>query len=181
MRYTLDMAQKKTIAKHKQTPVILIAAIQQDRGIGYQGQLLYQLPEDMEHFKTLTSGHTVVMGRKTWESLPPSVRPLPHRDNIVITRDTSYTAAGAVVVHRFYQALEHASHDKKIFVIGGGEIYHQALSYADTLELTIIHGTQKADTFFPEFENYFEKESSSHEQISTKNKTIFQFVSYIKK
>ncbi len=177
----VNMARKKHVVKHKQTPVILIAAIQKDRGIGNQGKLLYQFREDMEHFKNITSGHTVIMGRKTWESLPATFRPLPNRENIVISRDSNYKAEGAIVVNRFYQALEKANPDKKMYVIGGGEIYRQALSYADTLELTIIEGNQNADTFFPEYENYFQEESSSQKYISSGDSIPFRFVTFIKK
>lgn len=168
-------------ASHKKTPVIIVAAIQKDRGLGYNNELLYSITEDMKHFTSLTKGHTVIMGRKTWESIPEKFRPLPDRDNIVVTRDEKYKAPGAKVVHRFYEALEHASADRKIFVIGGGEIYNQALSYTDTLELTIIDGNKKADAFFPEYKTYFTKEGSSQEYIDDKSGATYRFETYIKK
>lgn len=168
-------------APHKKTPVILVAAIQKDRGVGYGNQLLYSIPEDMKHFTTLTKGHTVIMGRRTWESIPEKYRPLPDRYNIVVTRDTKYKAPGAKVVHRFYEALEEAPVDKKVYVIGGGEIYRQALSYADTLELTIVDGNRKADAFFPEFEAYFSREGSSKEYTDEKSGATYKFETWIKK
>lgn len=167
--------------QHKKTPVILVAAIQKDRGLGYNNGLLYSIPEDMKHFTALTKGHTVIMGRKTWESIPEKYRPLPHRNNIVVTRNKNYVAPGATVVHRFYQALEQAPSDKRVYVIGGGEIYRQALSYADTLELTIIDGNKKADAFFPAFDKYFSKEGSSEKHIDPKSNAPYRFETYIKK
>ncbi len=175
------MARKKEVPKHKQTPVIIIAAIQSNRGIGYQENLLYQLSKDLEHFKKLTIGQTVIMGRKTWESLPTSVRPLPNRTNIVVSRDSQYQAPGATVVTRFYRALEVSPSHQRIYVIGGGEIYRQALSYADTLELTIIDGGEQADTFFPEYTSYFQEEGSSPHYIDKDTSTGYRFVTYIKK
>lgn len=174
------MPRKKKQLKHKQQPVIIIAAIGKDRGIGYQGNLLFKIKEDMKEFKKLTLNHTVIMGRKTWESLPKNLRPLPDRDNIVITRNQNYHPQGAKVVHRFYQALEEASPNKKIFVIGGGEIYRQALSYADALKLTIVDQQKKADVYFPEFNTYFQKESSSATYTDEATGLSYCFVDYIK-
>jgi|AntRauTorckE6833_2_1112554.scaffolds.fasta_scaffold94935_2 dihydrofolate reductase len=168
-------------AQHKKTPVILIAALQKDRGVGLNNELLYSIQEDMKHFTALTKGHTVIMGRKTWESIPQKYRPLPGRNNIVVTRNTEFTAPGATVVHRFYEALQCATEDAKIFVIGGGEIYNQALSYADTLELTIIDGDKKADAFFPEYTKYFSEEGRSEVFTDEKSQYSYQFVTYIKK
>ena len=171
---------RKKKAKHKKTPVILIAAIQQDRGIGFQGNLLFHIKEDMQHFVETTTGHTVIMGRKTWESIPEKYRPFKNRVNIVVTRNQQYKAPGAIVVNKFYEALEKAPEDKKIYVIGGGEIYRQALSYAEELELTIIHSNKKADSFFPNFEPYFVREAES-ETYTTQDGISYQFVSYLKK
>lgn len=175
------MPQKKQQVKHKQTPVILIAAIQSDRGIGYRGGLLHRIKEDMEHFVSTTRGHTVIMGRKTWESIPEKFRPFKDRVNIVVTRDTSYKAPGATVVHRFYEALEQAPHDKKIFIIGGGELYKHALSYADTLDLTIVHGSKEADVFFPSFDEGFKEESKSKRYHDTVSDLDYEFVQYVRK
>ena len=171
--------KKKAI--HKKTPVILIAAIQSDRGLGFNNDLLYSISEDMRHFTSLTKGHTVIMGRKTWESIPEKYRPLPERNNIVVTRNTNYQASGVKVVNRFYKALEEAGVDRKIYIIGGGEIYKQALSYADTLELTIIHGSKKADAFFPEYEQNFSKEGHSENYVDPETNTSYRFETWIKK
>lgn len=175
------MGRTKKQLLHKKQPVIIIAAITKNNGLGNNGTLLFHLKKDMEMFKQQTTGHTVIMGRKTWESLPKHIRPLPDRDNIVVTRNTEYRAKGATVAHRFYEALSIASPDKKIFVIGGGEIYRQALSYADTLQLTIIDTTIEADAFFPEYHQYFIEESRSKPMVDKKIGVRYSFVHFIKK
>ena len=138
--------------------IIIIAAVASNRVIGRDNQLLWNIPEDMAHFKTLTAGQTVVMGRKTWESLPPRFRPLPGRRNIVITRQGDYVAPGAEIAGSLEIALKIASTagaddrpaDKHIFVIGGGEIYQQAMAFATRLELTEVDDAPQGDTRFPE-------------------------------
>jgi dihydrofolate reductase len=175
------MPRTKAQAKHKKVPVILIAALGSNRGIGYQGDLLYHIKDDMKHFMDTTTGHTVVMGRKTWESIPEKFRPFNNRVNIVVTRDRSYDAPGATVVHRFYEALEAAPDERKIYVIGGGEIYKQALSYADSLDLTIIEDSKAADVFFPDYEKYFSLEGRSETYTDPETGLSYAFHSYVKK
>jgi dihydrofolate reductase len=131
--------------------LVLIAAVAADRVIGAAGQLPWRLPEDMKHFRTLTGGHAVIMGRKTWESLPVKFRPLPQRTNIVVSRDPAYDAPGAIVVNSLPAAIA-AAHAGLAFVIGGAEIYAQALPLADRLELTEIAATYTGDAFFPPFD-----------------------------
>lgn len=139
--------------------ISIIAAIQQkDRGLGFKNDLLYQLPEDMKFFREKTRDSVVIMGRKTWESIPEKFRPLPHRENIVVTRDEYYDAPGGHVVHSLPEAFACAAKnfaDKDVFVIGGGELYTQALPFADKLYLTIIDGDKPADVFFPTYEQGF--------------------------
>lgn len=133
-------------------PVVsLIAAVAANRAIGKNQQLLWHLPEDLRHFRDTTRGKTVVMGRKTWESLPPAFRPLPGRRNIVVTRDLHYPAAGAVVVHTLLEALAAVGAVDEVFVIGGAEIYAQALPLAQRLYLTEVGAEPEGDRFFPEF------------------------------
>jgi dihydrofolate reductase len=175
------MGRTKKQLPHKKQPVIIIAAITRNNGLGNNGDLLFHLKKDMEMFKQQTIGHTVIMGRKTWESLPEHVRPLPNRENIIVTRNFEYRAKGAKIAHRFYEALSLASPDKKIFVIGGGEIYRQALSYADTLQLTIIDVDIEADAFFPEYHQYFSEESRSKSIVDEKTGVHYSFVHFIKK
>ena len=130
-------------------PVLtLIAAIARNGVIGIDNRLPWRLPADLKHFKTLTLGHTVIMGRKTWESLPAGFRPLPGRRNIVVTRDAGYRAAGAVVAASLPAAIS-AAESGEAFVIGGAELYAAALPLADRLQLTEIDATFGGDTHFP--------------------------------
>ncbi|KVP97026.1 hypothetical protein WJ97_14500 [Burkholderia ubonensis] len=132
------------------TELILIAALARNRVIGHENQLCWHLPEDLARFRQLTRGHTVIMGRKTWESLPAAVRPLPGRQNIVISRQADYRAEGARLVTDLDQALSLADREK-VFVIGGAQLYTLALPRADVLELTEVELSPDGDAFFPEF------------------------------
>lgn len=130
--------------------IILIAAVAKNRVIGKDNQLLWNIPEDMAHFKALTSGKTVIMGRKTWESLPPRFRPLPGRRNIVISRQSTYAAPGAELAESIPAALALAAQDEQTFIIGGAEIYRETISLADRLELTELDLSPDGDAWFPE-------------------------------
>lgn len=129
--------------------VSLIAAMSENHVIGSAGGLPWRLPLDMRHFKTVTTGHPVVMGRKTFETLPG---PLPNRRNIVITRNPSYRADGAEVVPSLDDALALVAADAEVFVAGGGEVYRAAIARADRLYLTIVHASVPGDTSFPAFD-----------------------------
>lgn len=129
--------------------LILIAALTRDRGIGLKGQLLVHLPEDLQHFRRVTMGCPVVMGRKTWSSLPAQFRPLPGRRNVVISHDSHTPCPGAEVHTSLEAALEALSDAPKVFVIGGAQIYALALPWADELVLTEIDAQVPADAFFP--------------------------------
>lgn len=136
----------------------LIAAIGKNRELGRSGQLLWHLPDDMRRFKELTTGHPVIMGRKTWESLPEKFRPLPGRTNIVVTRQVGYEAPGAEVASSLdaaHAVAERAPGADEVFVIGGGELYSSALLYANRLYLTLVDAAAEADTFFPPYEQEF--------------------------
>lgn len=138
--------------------IAIIAAIGKNRELGRGGELLWRLPDDMRRFKELTTGHPVIMGRKTWESLPEKFRPLPGRTNIVVTRQAGYQAAGATVVDGLSDAFltaEKAPGAEETFVIGGGEIYAAALPYATRLCLTLVDDEKEADVFFPPYEDDF--------------------------
>lgn len=125
-----------------------IVAMSENRVIGHNNQLPWHLPADLKHFKTLTSGHTIIMGRKTHEAIG---RPLPQRTNIVITTNPNYNANGCIVVHSLEEALSHHAHaaDTEIFIIGGEQIYRQALQHVQRLYLTIVHQDISGDAFFP--------------------------------
>ena len=130
--------------------ISLIAALASNRAIGKDNALLWHLPEDMRHFRETTRGKPVIMGRKTWESLPESFRPLPGRHNIVVSRDPAYQASGATLVRSFEDAVQQAADEEEVFVIGGGELYSQALPLASRLYLTEIAQSFDGDVFFPE-------------------------------
>jgi dihydrofolate reductase len=128
--------------------IALIAAVAANGVIGADNRLPWRLPEDLERFRALTMGHAVIMGRKTWESLPEKFRPLPGRQNIVVTRNAGYQAAGATVVAALADAVA-AARGSEAFVIGGAELYKAALPMADRLELTEIDADYEGDTWFP--------------------------------
>ena len=141
--------------------ISMVAAIGEGRELGNNNQLLWHIPEDFAFFKKLTSGHPILMGRKTYESIG---RPLPNRTNIVITRQPNYEAPGCVVVSSLDGALlEAKKHDNDIYIIGGAEIYNLAMDIADTLYLTVVHQTFDADTFFPEYKEVFSSVVSQKE------------------
>ena len=130
-------------------PVLtLLAAVARNGVIGIDNRLPWHLPADLKHFKALTLGHTVIMGRKTWESLPAKFRPLPGRRNIVVTRDGTYRAEGAVVALSLPAAVA-AAENGEAFVIGGAELYAAALPLADRLQLTEIGAEFEGDIHFP--------------------------------
>jgi len=112
--------------------------------------LPWHLPADMRHFKELTTGHTVIMGRKTFDSLN---KPLPKRHNVVITRDSNYRPAGTSVVHSLSEALHLAEGEDEVFIAGGGEVYQQAMQFADRLYLTVVHAVFEGDVMFPEIDD----------------------------
>ena len=153
----------------------LIAAVARNGVIGIDNRLPWRLPEDLKHFKKLTIGHTVIMGRKTWESLPASFRPLPGRRNIVVTRDASYRAAGATVATSLPMAIAATGGDG--FVIGGAELYTAALALADGLELTEIDAEFAGDTHFPVIDRQLWRETA-RESHNGEAEFNYAFVSY---
>lgn len=127
--------------------ITIIAAVGANNELGKDNDLVWHLPDDFKRFKALTTGHPIIMGRKTFESFP---KLLPNREHIVITRNKNYKHEGVLVVHTLQDALNIAINDPQPFVIGGGEIYTMALPIADKIELTRIHATFDVDTYFPE-------------------------------
>lgn len=129
--------------------IYLIAAIANNRAIGWQGNLLYHIREDMQRFKRLTTGHTIIMGRKTFESLPKGA--LPNRRNIVLTRSNQHFD-GCDTYHSLEEALSHCSDQEEVYIIGGESIYSETLPLASRLYLTFVDDTPaEADAFFPEY------------------------------
>ena len=152
-----------------------IVAVASDWGIGRQGDLLCHLPADMKHFKEVTMGHSIVMGRKTFESFPR--RPLPGRQNIVITRNTDWQYPGVTVVHSLDEAIAAAETDT-VFIIGGAQIYEQALPLVDVLHLTCINACwASADVFFPALDmNEWQEVSREHHESDHRNAYEFDFI-----
>lgn len=136
-------------------PVSIVAAIGRERQIGIEGRIPWNLPEDRRNFKKITDGHTVIMGRKTYESIIKFLgRPLPNRRNVIVTRDPNFRALeGCVVVSSFQRALEiFSNEDSEVFVIGGAQIYTAALPLAQKMHITHVDYAGSADTFFPDFD-----------------------------
>lgn len=149
-----------------------IVAVASDWAIGRQGDLLCHLPADMRHFKEVTMGHSIVMGRKTFESFPR--RPLPGRQNIVITRNTDWQYPGVTVVHSLEEAITAAQTDT-VFIIGGAQVYEQALPMVDVLHLTLIHARwATADAFFLAL-NMEEWQEVSREHHASDHKNAYEF------
>lgn len=146
-------------------PLLLIAAISKNNCIGNHGEIPWRLPEDMKHFKNLTMDKIVLMGRKTWESLPEKWRPLPGRKNIVITRQNEYAVPDGVEIYHTVEAAIAAHPNEDACVIGGAEIYRQTIDQADTLYITHVEKTVDGDAFFPEIDAtvWKETEREKHE------------------
>ena len=157
--------------------IVIIAAVAKNCVIGKNNQLLWNIPEDMAHFKALTQGQTVVMGRKTWESLPARFRPLPGRQNIVITRQSDFSAPGAELANSLEAGIALAKADATIFIIGGGEIYQQAMACAARLELTEVDLEPDGDAWFPAIAPE-QWQESERRQFDEKSATGGSFVTY---
>ena len=158
----------------------IIAAVAQNLAIGYQNKLLYWLPNDLKRFKALTTGHTIIMGRRTFESLPKGA--LPNRRNVVLTR-SQITFPGAETFLTLQAALASCAPDEDIYIIGGASVYKEALPFADRLCLTEIQDTPvQADAFFPQFskEEWAEVWSEEH-QPDERHAQAYRFVDYEKK
>ena len=153
----------------------IIVAISENNAIGKNNQLLWHLPADLKHFKALTTGNTIIMGRKTYDSIG---KPLPNRRSIVITRSTDLEIEGVEVVNSLAHAIELCKPDEEAFIIGGAEIYEQAMPYATGIHLTKVHQNYEADTFFPEINPAAWREINSITyQADEKNNVAYTFSS----
>jgi dihydrofolate reductase len=159
------------------TKVAIVAALARGGVIGRDNTIPWRLPEDLDRFRALTTGHAVVMGRRTWESLPDRFRPLPGRRNVVVTRNPAWTAEGAERAGSLEGALDLIGDEPQVFVIGGAELYAAALPLADELYLTEVDLEVEGDTFFPGFGAAAFEERSRESHVST-NGTTFAFVTY---
>ena len=158
----------------------LVAAVARGRVIGRGGTLPWHLPEDMARFRELTMGHPVVMGRRTWDSLPDRFRPLPGRRNVVVTRNGRWADDGAERAGSLEDALELLEGTPQAFVIGGGELFAEALLVADELLLTEIDLEVEGDTFFPSWDRDAFEERSRASRVSSDG-TPFAFVTYVRR
>jgi dihydrofolate reductase len=160
----------------------MIAAAGENNAIAKDGDLPWHLPDDFKRFKKLTSGHTILMGRKTFDGFD---KPLPDRKHIIITRDRDYTTDfdDCLVVHSLEEAIERVHDEALSFIIGGGEIYEQGEKYANKIELTRIHGAFKgADTFFPEIdEKDWDLVGEQYHPMDGKHDYAFSYLTYTKK
>jgi len=157
--------------------VSLVAAVARGGVIGLAGGLPWRISEDAQRFRALTMGHPVVMGRRTWDSLPDRFRPLPGRRNVVVTRNRAWQASGAEEAGSLSGALALLDGEAQVFVIGGGELYAEALPLADELHLTEIDAAMDGDTFFPAWERAPFDEISREDHVS-KTGVPFSFVVY---
>ncbi len=158
----------------------IIAAVDRNLGIGFQNHLLFWLPNDLKRFKALTTGHTIIMGRKTFESLPNG--PLPNRRNLVLTTNSQIEFPGVEVFHELEDALDSCSSEEEIYIIGGESLYRRAMPLAHRLRLTEIDAeAEKADAFFPHVDTGIWKEISRESfPIDEKHPYPYAFVDYEK-
>jgi len=157
----------------------IIAAASSNNVIGFDNRLIWNIPKDLKRFKNLTQGHSVIMGRKTFESLPS---PLPNRRNIVITRNKDYSPEGIEVFRNIEDAIYECKDDQQPFIIGGGEIYSQTINLVDKIELTRVYKDYKGDAFFPEIPiNKFELVNELVNYLDDDSNMKYSFLTYIKK
>ena len=159
--------------------ITMIAAAAENNALGKNNDLLWHLPDDFKRFKKLTTGHKIIMGRKTFESFP---KPLPNRVHIIITRDQNYTVnfSDCIIVHSLEAALEEVKNED-CFVIGGGEIYKQSEAFCTKIELTRVHTSLEADTFFPEINpNNWKLIAEEYHPKDEKHAYAFSYLTYLK-
>lgn len=159
--------------------ITIVVAMGEKNEIGFGNQLLWHLPKDLKHFKDLTSGHPIIMGRKTYESIG---KPLPNRTNIVVSRKKNWFQEGVLIVGSIKEAVKFAKKiDENIFIIGGGNIYEQTMDVAEKLEVTLVKAQLEADTFFPKINTKFWKKTSEiYHEKDEKNQYDFCFQTFEK-
>lgn len=162
--------------------VIIIVAEAENHAIGKDNKLLWHLPADMKYFKETTMGYPIITGRKNYFSIPEKFRPLPDRENIVISRNKELDVSGAELCHSLDEALEIAKAKKKdkVFIIGGGEVYKEAIGKATAIYLTRVHIKLAADTFFPELGSEWKIVSEEFRKKDDKNPYDLSFLKYSK-
>lgn len=160
--------------------IILIAAIDKNNAIGYKNRLLYRIPSDLKRFKEMTTGHTVMMGRKTFESLPKGA--LPNRRNIVLSHSRKETYQNTEIYASIQEALDSCKDSEKVFIIGGEQIYNIAIEFANKLELTEINATtSEADAFFPKVDKSIWRETQREKHSALETLSFdYDYVTYTK-
>lgn len=158
--------------------ISIIVAIAANNGIGKDNDLLWHIPEDLKRFKKLTTGHNIIMGKRTYESLP--IRPLPNRTSIVITDDKNEVIEGCVMAYSIEEAIKKMDPEKENFIIGGGSIYTQFLPIADKFYLTLVHKDFEADVFFPKI-NFNEWETIEEVKVTNDTSVDFDYTYLIMK
>ena len=157
----------------------IIAAASANNVIGFDNKLIWNIPKDLKRFKELTQGHSVIMGRKTFESL---TSPLPNRRNIVVTRNKDYSLKGIEVFSSIEDAIDVCKDDQQPFIIGGGEIYSQTINVVDKIELTRVYKDYQGDAFFPNIPlDKFELVNELVNYLDDDSNTKYSFLTYIKK
>ncbi|MFK8059256.1 MAG: dihydrofolate reductase [Polaribacter sp.] len=161
--------------------ITIIAAIAKNNALGKNNDLIWHLPADLKRFKKVTTGHHILMGRNTFESIG---KPLPNRTTIIITRNKNYFKDGCLIAHSIEEAIDLVENDDKIFIIGGAQVYKETIkkNLADQLDITLVHKEFDADAFFPEIDLSIWEESTREDfKADEKNNIDYSFVSYIKK
>jgi dihydrofolate reductase len=159
--------------------VIMIAAVAENNALGKNNDLLWHLPNDFKRFKEITSGHHIIMGRKTFESFP---KPLPNRTHVIITRQNDFEHEGCIVVQNIEKALSVCPINENLYIIGGGEIYQQSISFADQLDITRVHHSFDADVYFPEIDpEIWELTSETFHQKDERHLFDYTFQTFVRK
>jgi dihydrofolate reductase len=158
--------------------ITLIAAAAENNALGKDNQLVWHLPDDFKRFKQITSGHYIIMGRKTFESFP---KPLPNRTHVIITRQKNYKVDGCIVVNSIEDAIKACPKEEEVFIIGGADIYNQSIDFADKIELTRVHANFEADAFFPKINlNHWKLTFEEKHVQDEKHNFDFTFQTFVK-
>jgi dihydrofolate reductase len=159
--------------------IIMIAAVAENNALGKNNDLLWHLPNDFKRFKEITSGHYIIMGRKTFDSFP---KPLPNRTHVIISRQNNLEKEGCIVVQDLEKALAVCPKNEDIFIIGGGEIYKQFMTFADQLDITRVHDSFDADVYFPEIDSeIWELTTEIMHQKDEKHLFDYSFQTFVRK